>query len=93
MALFRTPVAPVTPMSRLRMAPVGSAKRPPVPEGVGRVLIDSLKKDICFERGSGSDKRRKKMGKTPSRTPAEILGIEDLLDDIEKNSPTTDMLR
>jgi hypothetical protein len=43
-----------------------------------------------LERGTNSDKRRQKLGKTPTKTPAELLNIEDL--EIGGGSPTTQML-
>ena len=34
-----------------------------------------------LERGTNSDKRRQKKGKSPSRTPAEILDLDNINDD------------
>ena len=34
---------------------------------------------ITLERGTNSDKRRKRLGKSSTKTPAEILGIDDLM--------------
>jgi hypothetical protein len=42
-------------------------------------LLDSLQSEICTERGSSSDRRRRQRGLPPARSPAEILGIDDLV--------------
>ena len=34
---------------------------------------------ITLERGTNSDKRRKRLGKSSTKTPAEILGFDDLM--------------
>lgn len=48
-------------------------------------LLDGLRSEICTERGTSSDRRRRRLGLPLSRTPAEILGIDDL--DLNDFSP------
>lgn len=55
------------------------------------LLLDSLRSDICTERGSSSDRRRRRMGLPPAKTPAEILGIDDLV--IDDSSPLANEIR
>ena len=55
------------------------------------LLLDSLRTEICTERGSSSDRRRRRLGLPASKTPAEILGIEDLV--IDNSSPMSELIR
>ncbi len=43
--------------------------------------------DVRSERGSSTDCKRRQLGRPISRTPAEILGLEDLFDAIDSGSP------
>ena len=50
-------------------------------------LLDDLRTDICFERGSWSDRQRKKKGLTPKSTSP----LMDLFDDLDDDDvPTTE---
>lgn len=45
-------------------------------------LHDSLRSEVCFERGSYSDRRKREKGQTP-KLLTEILGIDDEVEHLD----------
>ena len=66
--------------TRTFMTPKRTVRTPALIKSPGQEAFVQLtpKLNALLERGTDSDKRRKREGKTPGKTPAEILGIDEV---------------